>query len=133
MTLSREDILATSIPSETVYVPEWDGEVIIRGLTAAERDAYEQSLIEVLPDGRTRFKRNAGQSIRTSLVVRCLVDGDGKRLFSDKDIADLGEKSGMVIDRLWGIARRLSGMGAEAEDEAVEDFSSAQGDGNSSE
>ena len=126
MSLAREDILATSIPSETVDVPEWDGKVIVRGLSAAERDQYESGLVEFLPDGRVRTKRNL-QNVRTSLVVRCLVDEAGERLFGDADIEALGAKSGAVIERLWIIARRLSGMGDEAVEAAVEDFGLAQG------
>jgi len=92
MTLSKEQILATSIPQEAVDVPEWGGKVNIRGLSASERDDYEQSLVEVGPDGRTRVKKTQ-HNVRASLVARCLVDEAGKRLFTDADVAALGEKS----------------------------------------
>jgi len=126
MTLSKEQILATSIPQEAVDVPEWGGKVNIRGLSASERDDYEQSLVEVGPDGRTRVKKTQ-HNVRASLVARCLVDEAGKRLFTDADVAALGEKSGAAIDALWDVARRLSGMSLEAEEEALEGFEPAQG------
>jgi hypothetical protein len=44
------------------------------------------------------------------LLSRCLVDENGDRLFSDKDIKALSAKSGAVLDRLGDVAMRLSGL-----------------------
>ena len=131
MTLSREQILALVPPTEVVEVPG-HGTVRIRGLTAAERDAYEQTLVEVGPDGRATVKA-AQRNVRASLVVRCLVDDAGERMFADEDTEALGEIDGSVIDKLWDVARRLSGMSTEAEELAVETFGEAQPEGSSTE
>ena len=129
--LSRDEILATSIPTEVVDVPEWGGKVIVRGLEAHERDTYEQSLLEQAPDGSYRAKRNL-PNVRASFVARCLVDEAGERLFSDEDAELLGRKSAVALDRLWGVARRLSGMGSQEDEEAVlEGFGQAQADDSS--
>ena len=128
MALSREDILALRPPTEAVDLDS--GKAFIKGLTAAERDDYEQTLVETTPDGRTRVKRKQ-RNMRASLVVRCLVDESGERLFTDKDTEALGNVDGAVIDKLWDVARKLSGMAVSEEE--VEGFDSAQDEGSSSE
>jgi hypothetical protein len=45
------------------------------------------------------------------------VEEDGSRTFSDADVIALGEARADVIDRLFGIAQRLSGMRDEDVDE----------------
>jgi hypothetical protein len=129
--LSREEILALRPPVEAVEL-EGHGKVFIRGLQADERDAYEQTLIETGPDGRTRVKR-VQRNVRASLVVRCLVDENGERMFKDNDVEAIGAVDASVVDKLWDVARRLSGMDAEANEAMAEGFGSAQADGSSSE
>jgi hypothetical protein len=127
MTLSKEDILATSIPSETVPVPEWGGKVILRGLTATERDDYEQAMVETFPDGSMKPKRKL-HNVRASLVVLCIVNEQGEREFADADADLLGAKDAAVIDRLWDVCRRLCGMSTEDEEKLAAGFDGAQAD-----
>lgn len=128
--LSREEFLALRPPVEAVEI-EGHGKVFVKGLQADERDAYEQSLIETGPDGRTRVKR-VQRNVRASLLVRCLVDEAGERLFADKDVEAVGKIDASIADKLWDVARRLSGMDTEAVDKAAEGFDTAQDDGSSS-
>ena len=111
----RDAILAADdLPRVEVQTPEWAPfgvpTVFVRGLTAAERDDYEQSLTERTPDGSVRAKAKQS-NLRASFVVRVLVDADGERIFTDRDVDALGKKNAAVIDRLWDEARELSGMG----------------------
>lgn len=129
MALSPEEFLALRPPIEAVEI-EGHGKIFVKGLDAEQRDAYEQTLVETSPDGRTRVKR-VQRNVRASLVVRCLVDESGERLFSDKDTEKIGKVDGAVINQLWDVARRLSGM--EVSEEQVEGFDSAQDEGSSSE
>lgn len=131
MTLSAEEFLALRPTVESVDI-EGHGKVRIRGLSAEERDDYEQTLVERGPDGKVRTKRKY-TNVRASLVMRCLVDENGERMFSDKDLGELGKVDGAIVDRLYDVARRLSGMSREAEEEAVEGFEPAQDDDSSSE
>jgi hypothetical protein len=108
--LGREAILAApDIKTEQVAVPEWGGTVLVRGMTGAERDEYEATLVVGKGKNRDVNMRNA----RAKLVVRCLVDADGKRLFGDADVAALGKKSATALERVFDVARRLSGMSDE--------------------
>ena len=43
--LTKEQMLAADdIKSERVEVPEWGGDVMVRGLTGTQRDAWEASM-----------------------------------------------------------------------------------------
>lgn len=105
--LSRDQILqAQDLPTETVEVPEWGGEVIIRGLTGAERDQFEQSIVETRGKNTKVNLRN----IRAKLVVLCCVDEQGNRIFRDEDAEVLGRKSAVALNRVFEVAQRLSGL-----------------------
>jgi hypothetical protein len=107
--LDRAAILAApDIRTETVAVPAWGGEVIVRGLTGAERDAYEQRCHD------TKYA-----NIRATLLALALVDAAGVRLFTLEDVERLGAKSAAPLDHLFDVARRLSGIGQKDVQELV--------------
>jgi hypothetical protein len=109
--LGRDQILqAQDIKTQTVPVPEWGGEVIVRALTGAERDAYESSCVEMQDGKQVPNLKN----IRAKLVSLTVVDEQGKRLFTSADVEALGKKSGAVLDRLFDVARELSGLTQQA-------------------
>jgi len=123
--LSRDAILAADDREyEVVPCPEWGGEVRLRSLTGAERDAYEQSLVQTRGKSREMNLRNA----RAKLVALCAVDESGKRLFTDADVNALGKKNAKPLDRLFDAARRLSGLSGDDVDRLTEDFDDAQSD-----
>lgn len=105
--LTRDAILeAADIPQETVSVPEWGGEVIVRGLTGAQRDRFESSMIR----GEGRNQRVVLDNMRARLCALTIVDENGKRLFSDSDVKALGQKSAVALNRVFAVAMRLSGL-----------------------
>jgi len=105
--LTREAILqAEDLPTEDVEVPEWGGVVRVRGLTGAERDAFEQSIVEQ----RGKNTRMNLRNIRARLVALTVVDEEGNRLFSDDDVEALGRKSAAALNRVFEVAQRLSGL-----------------------
>jgi len=102
--LTKKDILeAKDFKEETVNVPEWGGEVKLRGLTASERDAFEHALFEQADSPGMKV-------VRSSLCARCIIDEKGKRLFTDADIKALGEKSAIALNRVFKVAQKLSGL-----------------------
>jgi hypothetical protein len=112
--LSKEAILnADDILTESVYVPEWKGHVIVCGLTGAAKDSYDKSVIEVRGNKRSINMEH----FRAKLLVRTLVTPDRQPLFTETDILKLGTKSAAVLDRLCQVAQRLSGMREEDADE----------------
>lgn len=127
MYLSRDDILkAEDNGTEEVEVPEWGGTVLVRGMTGRERDEFETSMMERGRGGR--MVPNPANT-RAKVVARCVVDDEGKRLFTAADVAALGDKGGAAIDRVFEVAARLSGMTEADREEAAQDFTQAAGPG----
>jgi len=103
--LKREDILnIDDLPKETVKVPEWGGDVLVRGLTGAERERLESQIT----------KDSDENTIRSRLVSFACVGEDGKSLFTEADVAALKEKSAVALSRVFEMAQRLSGLGIAA-------------------
>lgn len=101
MALTKDQILGVvDFKYEEVDVPEWGGSVRLRGLSAAERDEFEASV------GVSQDLTN----MRSRLVVNCLIDEDGNRLFKTSEAKQLGEKNATVMNRLFDKCRELSGM-----------------------
>lgn len=126
MYLTRDAILqATDLTFEDVAVPEWGGVVRVRGLTGTERDAFEASVVE--RQGK-QSKLNMA-NIRARLVTLVVVDDDGKRLFSDADVAALGRKSGVALNRVFEVAQRLSGITEADMSELEKNSAGGQSDG----
>ena len=104
--LSKEQILAVDdIKSEIVHVPEWGGDVLVRGLTGTERDEFEESL--------AKGKKVSIRNIRAKLVALGTIDEKFARMFSEGDVAALGAKSAAALDRVFNAIRRLSGLTSE--------------------
>lgn len=113
---------------EDVYVEEWGGEVRVIGLSGTDRDAYEATFVDA--KGKPAIQRL--RNVRAKLLVKCLVDEDGKRLFTDDKAQVLGAKNGAVVDRLFDVARRLSGIGQGAVEEGKETSDSEANDSSTS-
>lgn len=122
--LSKDDILGMDdIPVEEVVVPEWKGRrVLISGLTAAAKNAYQSSLVEL--QGTTRKVKLEHSTAK--LLVRCLVDAKRQPLFTETDIIRLGTKSAAVLERLAKVASRLSGMDDAGQEEILKNSDAAQ-------
>lgn len=105
--LNREDILsANDLERDVVLIPEWGGDVCMRGLTGAERDRFEADMLsDPEEDSRKRF-----YNLRARLVVLSLCDEKGMPLLLLNDVEQLGKKSAKILDRLFSVAQRLSGM-----------------------
>lgn len=99
--LDRKSIFkAVDLDIKTVAVPEWGGDLCVRGLTARERDHFEASI------GASANLDN----LRARLVVLTICDEAGDRVFKDSDAIELGKKNAQVVNRLFDIARSMSGM-----------------------
>lgn len=118
--LTRDAILyVPDMKTETVNIPEWGGEVLVRGMNGNERDLYERSIL-VQNGKNTRVNMT---NARAKLVVWTVVDEDGKRLFTDADIEALGKKSASALSRIFNVAARLSGITEEDMAEITEELS----------
>lgn len=123
--LTKEQILeAQDITTEVVPVPEWGGDVMVRGLSGLERDAFEATIISQNGMQRRRVQMNL-TNFRAKLVARCVVDPDTQqRMFSDEEAARLGKKSAAALQRVFNVAQRLSGLSEEDIEELTKNFES---------
>ena len=106
----RDSIIASlgnALKSEVVEVPEWGVQVMVRELSASEHDAYQAALVNVGKGGGYTVDLS---NHRCELLVRALRDLDGKRLFQDREVSVLGQAPSPVIDRLYAIAQRVTGI-----------------------
>lgn len=114
--LSGQQLLeAKDVVIEEVDVPEWGGVIRIKVMSAAELDSYEKSLVEI-----KSFKEQKPNitNRRAKLLVRCICDEEGRRLFNDAQTDDLGRKNGLILERLHKVAQRLNKI----DDESVEEL-----------
>jgi hypothetical protein len=113
MSLNRDQILGFSLrldtlASESVPVPEWDGDVSVRVMTGTERGVFEEA-------NKTAPK----ESIRARLCAATLCEPTGELLFTAADVEWLGKLSCVALDRVFEVALRLNGIGPKSvEDEA---------------
>lgn len=102
--LSKDEILAmTKLKTTVVNVPEWGGEVIVSEMSGADRDAWEGAL-------RDRDKKGHLISPRAKLVLFCVVDEKGARIFSDSDLDALGRLSASALDAVCDAAMELNAL-----------------------
>lgn len=104
---------AVDLKRETVKVPEWgpQAEVIVQEMSALDRDRFHASVTK--EDGTIDQVNFAAK-----LLVRCIVNQDGARLFVDEEAEPLGRKSKAAIERLFNVALRINSL-AEGVDEAA--------------
>lgn len=124
--LTKDEILGMDdIHMEEVVVPEWNGRtVLVCGLTAAAKNAYEASLVEIKGTSRKVRLENA----TAKLLVRTIVNRQRQPLFSETDIERLGTKSAAALERLAKVAQRLSAMNQEDVEALVKNSDAAQSD-----
>jgi len=108
--LTAEQILsANDEVVQPVEVPEWGGRVWVRGLTGAERDLFENSILE----GRGRNRQINLQNFRAKLVVAAAIKSEHNKspLFDDPThVHRLGTKSARALQRVFDMAQELAGL-----------------------
>lgn len=103
--LTKEQILQVNdLPKELVKVPEWDGEVYVKTLTADEYAIWQQSIMA------NKDKLNLAE-MQMKLCVLTICNETGSRLFTDSEFALLGGKSAPAITRIFEVAQRLNKIG----------------------
>jgi len=112
MTSIRDRIFALDdLTRETVTIPEWDNvEIEMRSPSAGQRTLAIRDCME--DDGGIDTLKMQGM-----LIVSSAHDPEtGEPVFAPSDIGLLNEKNAAIVQRLFEVAQRLSGMGAEEGD-----------------
>lgn len=120
--LTREQILnAQDYQREEVDMTPfgWPGSVLIQSMTGLERGKFEEGM-----QSQASFPR-----FRAMLLVYCLIDETGERLFSEVDDVDaLNTKNSGALDYLYEKAQKLNRWKKEDVDALTKNLSTGQSD-----
>lgn len=114
MSLRDQIMNADDLQSEEFPVPEWGVTVWIRSLPSGEFEGYLASMMD--KDNKADRKKLA-QS-KAGLLVRCLYDANGDKIFNNGDIDVLAAKNAKVVARIYTKAAELNGASPEAVEDA---------------
>lgn len=124
-------LAADDRPYKDLQINEWPdpatGEGIwvrVRGASANVVDAHDASMVAIRASGSGDISVDLSKSWRARFVVGCLFDLDDEPIPITAE--QLGAKSGRVVNRLFGIAQKLSGSGEKAVEEAGKDSETGQ-------
>lgn len=107
MSALREKLLAKAREKRPLLPVQAFGEdLFVRRMSGRERDAYETSLVEVRGNKRSVNLTN----LRARLAVLCLVDADGKRIFTDADADELGHGDCTELNKVYEAAKDWNGL-----------------------
>ena len=105
--LTRDAILSVEdLGSSEVYVEQWGGSVLARGLSAGERSRFAMMF-----EGD-----KAPENTQAMLVQMGTIDENGEQLFSEADVPELSKKSGQALEVIAAKIMALSGMTTSIED-----------------
>lgn len=107
-TSTREQLLVKQERRiERVDLPEFgeDAYVMVHGMNAREKIEYEASLMT------SRFEMDVGKqkTQKERMIICCARDDDGDRIFTDDDVAALGEWPVDPFNRVFDKALYLTG------------------------
>lgn len=114
MALTREQILSINDGEfEEVFIPEWQGSIFVKVLSASEKDAWEKSLQAVPMEGTKEATEQQKldaryDNLRAKSAVWATCDAQGAPLFVLADAEWLGSKSGKALDKIWEVFIRLN-------------------------
>jgi hypothetical protein len=101
MGLTKDQILGIKSKAPTPVETE-HGTFHVAVMSGTDRDSFE---LGCFGDGGSKL------NIRSKLLVRCLTDQAGKRLFTDFDAEHLGKIDSLVLDNVFDVAKRVNGIG----------------------
>ena len=100
--LTRDQILkALDLKTADVEVPEWGGTIRVRTMTGTDRANFLK--ISTDKDGKPK-------QFMEALIVATAVDAKGDQLFTAADIAELGKKSSLALQRVFEKSADLNGL-----------------------
>lgn len=89
-------------------LPELGGKVFLRVLSSRERDALEAEFTDA-KNNLTKL-----ENIRAKLVVRAVADDQGKRLFSDAEVEQVGDMPAPLVSKIFDAAAKHNGMAGDS-------------------
>lgn len=113
--MSLAESILTAPDRPRIPVKPWGFTLYLTAISGVDRDAYDSARWSE-KDKRTNW--------RAKYLVKCLVDADGLRIFTDDQAEALGQKNGEILKSLWEKAVELNGDGVNAVELAAKNSSS---------
>lgn len=111
--LSKTDILnANDLPRRKVHVPEWGGDIEVRGLTGAEAATLFRKQREA-----ERKHGDNDPEIMADFIIASAMNGDGEQLFTEGEREALLAKGVAPLRRVFDVALDISGITDKAAEE----------------
>jgi hypothetical protein len=109
----REQILASQADRKPVAldVPEWGVTVWLKQLTVADQIALSEG--------------SKPEAVPVQVLIACLVDDEGKAIFTEADTEALSNEAAGVVVRVFGEAARLNGLTSAELDKAIANLGEA--------
>lgn len=108
--LSRSGLDVSTLPREEVPLPS-GGSVLVRRMTGAELDGWEQEMIAQRKEFGGRVP-----NVRAILNTRCLCDGNGARLFTDGETELVGLFQAPDTSAIYDVCCELNRLQRKKED-----------------
>lgn len=103
---TREEILSLKFETKRkLHVPQWNCDVFIKAMTAAERDMFEVDYRRLKEAGDDPLR-----NLRARLAAATVCDESGQLLFTQADVDQLGQHPAGALDLIADLAMELSGM-----------------------
>lgn len=112
----KESFLAKAKRKTAKYVTNDGEEYLCQAMSERERAEYELSCLD--DEGTFEPEKMAGS--RRMLIQFCLLDDDGKQMFSPAERDQIGELDGQFAGDLFAFLRKLCGLDAEANDQLAD-------------
>jgi len=103
---------------EELEVPEWNGKIRVKMLSAKERDDFEASTVE-FKNGQQ--KPNIA-NLRARLLQLAVVDENGRRVFTKNDVKVIGDLPAAGVQRVFNKIQEMSAISDSDLDDLAEDF-----------
>lgn len=112
----KDKILSAQLKREKIFIPQWDCEIEVRELNGGQRAKFMEKTVSVDKRGEAKIDM-AGMNIEM-VLLSCYDPETGERLFKEEDRESLLATSGAAIDAVAQVGLRLSGLNAQAVEEA---------------
>ena len=114
MRFTKEQLTKKGLRRREITIPDTDGVVTIRELTTAEVREVAAFFIAAQGDEQKQL------DCTVDLIIRAVLDGDGKPMFQPSDIEAVKSMSPATLAFIGRQISVLSGMGGTAEDQAAD-------------
>lgn len=98
---------------ESILVPDWNTTVFVAVMPSDDKDSFDMSMFKDVAGKRVLSADN----FSAKLVCKTVYTEDGKRVFSDMDVAILGRMPSKTLAPIIEVAKRLNGMTENAVEE----------------